>query len=54
MIVYPTGTSAEDFKPGMYPDYSDNSRYRSDLSKKQVSSYLDDVKKCVRADRFVV
>lgn len=54
MIVYPTGTSAKDFGPGSYPDYSNNERYRCDLSRQKVISYLLDIKCCVRDDRFIV
>lgn len=54
MIVYPTGTSAKDFDQGSYPDYSNDELYRCDLTRQQVSSFLSEVKECVRDGRFIV
>ena len=54
MLIYPTGTTAEDFKPGSYPDYGDASRYRTNQTRREVGAYLTKVKECVKTGCFVV
>lgn len=54
MLVFPTGTTPEDYRLEEIPDYRNSCYYNTSHSYHEIAAYLQQVNRCIKEGHFVV